>query len=123
MNLSQEPEIQPTEGVSLPPMTLIERIRDRARRVLSAREAWSGINIVADAAGAPREYITCDFCGAMEWRVPPHGFTEPCPIAEQMLEAMGAKVDAERMLAVRSGVHMEELRGFLDRMHPETDDE
>ena len=115
--------MRPTEGVSLPPMTLTERIRYNARRALHAREAWAGINTLANAAGMPREYVTCDFCGAMEWRIPPHGFGEPCPQAEAMLEAMGAKVDAERMLAVRSGVHMEELRGILEQQLPGSEDD
>ena len=114
--------MHPAEGVSLRPMTLIERIQNKTRRVLEARELWSGINIIADAAGAPREYVTCGICGATEWRVPPHGFADPCPVAEAMLSAMGMKVDAERMLAVRSGVHLEEMREMLENMLPSRDD-
>ena len=66
------------------------------------------------APGLPREYITCEFCGAKDWGVPPHGFSEPCPHVTQVMDAMSSRVDAERMLAVRSGVHMEELRGILE---------
>lgn len=113
--------MRPTEGVSLRPVTLLERIRDKARRTLSAREAWSGINTIADAAGAPREYVTCDFCGAMEWRLPPHGFNEPCPVSVTVLESMGMKIDAERMLAVRSGVHMEQMRSMMEDLMNNTE--
>lgn len=103
-------------------MNLIEHIREGARQKIEYREMWKTINRIADAAGAPHEFVTCDFCGAKEWRVPPHGFADPCPIAVTVLESLSTKVDAERMLAVRSGVHLEEMREMLDNLMPGRED-
>lgn len=121
--LSQKSKMRPTLGVSLLPMGLVKIIRQRAARRLRARRAWQGIHDLADAAGVPWQFIVCQYCGAQSWRLPPHGLDEPCPIVVDTHEAMQLKADAERSLAVRSGVQMERMQEFLEAFHREPDDD
>jgi hypothetical protein len=62
--------------------------------------------------GFPRKWVVCPSCSAMNWRIPPHNF-ESCPLVLKAAEAAGLKFDAERNMAVRTGVHMEELTRLI----------
>ena len=55
----------------------------------------------------PREWVICPHCAEQSWVLPPHA-NEPCPLLVQTMEQFGMKLDAERMMAVRAGVSMEE---------------
>jgi hypothetical protein len=81
-------------------------------------ESIREFNRIADEVELPREYVVCPHCGLHSWRLPPHG-KEPCPLVQQMAEQLGLRFDAERMQAIRAGVHMEEstkaLHRFFDR--------
>jgi hypothetical protein len=105
-------------------MNLAQIIQERAR--LAVRWHRDPVNQLADIAGMPKEYIECSFCGAQDWRYPPHGLSEPCPLVVDMFSSMGMKVDADRMLAVRSGLQMETIQEFIEqqmRAHREETDE
>lgn len=119
---SQKSEMRPIRGVSLRPVRLIELVRERARQTLRYRRLWQTERLLADAAGMPDEYVKCEFCGGQAWRFPPHGLEQPCPYVVQVFEAQGMKMEADRMLSVRSGVHMEELRALLEDLRGEDDD-
>lgn len=69
---------------------------------------WMELENLADLMELPHEWIVCPVCAEFFWRFPPHGFS-PCPIATGMAESAGLKLDAERMTAVRAGVHLEEM--------------
>lgn len=71
-------------------------------------EPWMQLDSMADLMDLPREWIVCPACAEFFWRFPPHGFN-PCPFAVGMVESAGLKLDAERMTAVRAGVHLEEM--------------
>jgi hypothetical protein len=71
-------------------------------------EPWLQLEGMADLMELPQEWLVCPICAEFSWRIPPHGF-RPCPIAVGMAEAAGLKMDAERMTAVRAGVHLEEM--------------
>lgn len=83
------------------------------------------INAIADRLGAPDEYVVCPHCGAQDWRVPPHGLGEPCPVVEKMADSAGLKFDAERMNTIRAGHQMETLQRFLEEHFapPDSDEE
>ena len=85
--------------------------------------AWRELEALADSFALPREWIVCPHCGSYGWRVPPHGFNEPCPVVMSMSEVAGLKFDAERSSAVRLGVHMEEMTRALRQMTEEEDEE
>ena len=64
-------------------------------------------------------WVWCGHCGAAAWGVSPHGQHEPCPLTIERFEfdkeraratdaAYIAKLDAERMYYVRSGLAAEE---------------
>lgn len=65
-------------------------------------------------------------CAEFFWRLPPHGFN-PCPLVAGMAEATGLKLDAERMTAVKAGVHLESMgaamRAFIEEHGLEEEDE
>lgn len=71
-------------------------------------DSWIELDSMADLAELPREWLTCPVCAEFFWRFPPHGFN-PCPVAVGMAEAAGLKLDAERMAAVKAGVHLEDM--------------
>lgn len=71
-------------------------------------EPWLELDGIADLMGIPEGWVVCPMCAEFSWRLPPHGF-KPCPIAVGMAESTGLKLDAERMTAVRAGVHFEEM--------------
>lgn len=70
--------------------------------------AWRELNETANDVRLPRRWVACPICGEHAWRFPPH-MLDPCPLAVHAAEAQGLKFDAERMAAVRAGVHLEEL--------------
>lgn len=82
--------------------------------------SWTRIfdeqNALADAAGLPQEYILCPHCGAQDWRMPPHGFQEGCPIVTETARSFGMKLDAERNLTARAGMQGENLNEMLEKM-------
>jgi hypothetical protein len=84
---------------------------------------WKALDRLADAFALPRQWIVCGHCGAWGWRVPPHGFTEPCPLVIQMTETAGLKFDAERSTTIRAGIQMEEITRALRNMTGEEEDE
>ncbi len=63
---------------------------------------------MADLADLPEQWLVCPMCAEFSWRIPPHGF-KPCPLAVETAESTGMKLDAERMTAVRAGVHLEQM--------------
>jgi hypothetical protein len=67
---------------------------------------------LADALGLPPEWRVCAHCGEQSWRLAPHMF-DPCPFVKDMANAAGLKFDAERMTAIRTGAHLEELTRFV----------
>lgn len=71
-------------------------------------------NVMARKWRLPRKWIVCPACGEQSWVLPPHGL-EPCPLTVQIAEQMGLKFDAERMMAVRTGVNFEEVAKDLRR--------
>jgi hypothetical protein len=89
-------------------------------------EKAAEFNDVTDELGFPREFVICPHCSAQSWRLPPHG-SGPCPLVVQMAEQLGMRFDAERMQAIRMGVHMEEstkaLREFLREHFEDEEDE
>lgn len=92
------------------------------RRKLSPETEWVAplveLDKAADVVGLPREWVCCPFCGEFCWRWPPHGFS-PCPLVTGAAETQGLKLDAERMMAVRAGVHMEEMGKAMGRFMEE----
>ena len=88
----------PTRGVSL-----LELPDD-----LEWFDSWLELDNMADIADLPRQWVVCPMCAKHSWRLPPHGF-KPCPMAVSMAEAAGLKLDAERMTAVRAGVHLQDM--------------
>lgn len=85
-------------------------------------EYWERLNTIADQFGLPDQWIHCPMCGAQGWRLPPHGIIEPCPVAREMFESAGLKMDAERSTALRVGIGMEEAARAMRRL-TEGDDE
>lgn len=79
-------------------------------------------NQLGDDVGWPRAWVVCPHCGKQSWRVPPHG-VEPCPIVAQTAEQLGMRFDAERMAAVRSGVHLEEATRALREYFGNTEED
>src|SRR3990172_10986506 len=65
-------------------------------------------NAMAREWDLPRQWVICPNCGEQDWVLPPHGL-EQCPLLIQMAEQMGLKIDAERMMAVRTGINIEEM--------------
>jgi hypothetical protein len=80
-------------------------------------DPWLELDSMADLADLPREWLICPSCSEFGWRFPPHSF-KPCPLVVGMAESAGLKFDAERMAAVRAGVHLEDMgkamREYLD---------
>lgn len=90
---------------------------------------WRRLNSVADKLGLTEEWVVCPVCGQQTWRFAPHG-GDPCPLAVSIAEAQGLKFDAERMMALRTGLHLdrmgESMRGFMEEhgmLEPEPDEE
>ena len=79
-------------------------------------DLWKKLDGISDELGLPHEFVVCPLCGMQGWRLPPHGYGTPCPIAEEMYEAAGLKLDAERATAIRTGVGMEEAARAMRRM-------
>lgn len=69
---------------------------------------WMELESAADLMDIPHEWIVCPMCAEFFWRFPPHGFN-PCPLAVGMADSAGLKMDAERMTAVKAGVHLEDM--------------
>lgn len=67
---------------------------------------------LADELGLPDEWRVCAHCGEQSWRLAPHMF-DPCPFVKEMADAAGLKLDAERMTALRTGTHLEQLSRFF----------
>jgi hypothetical protein len=65
-------------------------------------------NAMAAEWDLPRAWVVCPTCGEQDWVLPPHGM-EPCPLVTQMAEGMGIKIDAERNMALRTSVSIEEM--------------
>lgn len=84
--------------------------------------AWRGLDELADDLVLPPDWLVCPICGEQSWRFPPH-MLDPCPLAIQMAEAQGLKLDAERMMALRTGVHMERLGLLMQHVVDEAEDE
>ena len=88
---------------------------------------WLELDNLADLLELPRQWVVCPMCAEFFWRLPPHGFN-PCPVAAGMAEAAGLKLDAERMTAVKAGVHLEDMgaamRAFIEEhgLREEEDD-
>lgn len=95
----------------------------KARLGIPTDENWKGVDDMADSFALPRQWIVCAHCGAWGWRVPPHGFVEPCPMITQVAEATGLKFDAERSATIRAGVQFEEMTRALRQMTGEEEDE
>lgn len=84
---------------------------------------WEQIVATADLLGLPDQWVLCPMCGSQSWRFPPHGIGEPCPIAKEMMDAAGMKLEAERSTAIRLGVGMEEAMKQVRRSFGEEDDD
>jgi hypothetical protein len=83
------------------------------------------MNDVGDQLGAPRIWVVCPHCGAQDWRVPPHGIGEPCPLVKSLSDSFGLKFDAERMATLRSGHQMEQVSRLFEQqfLQPEEEEE
>lgn len=78
---------------------------------------------MADLLGYPKEWVVCPACAAHSWRYPPHAM-DPCPLVVEHAQAQGLKVDAERGVAVRMGVQLQEAtRMFLEHFGAEEEDD
>lgn len=90
----------------------------RFRRLSSeAREfkrLWKLNDEFPSSVSLPGQWIACLHCGAQTWRWPPHGLNNPCPLVAGAVEALGLKTDAERMMALRSGIHIEQASRVLE---------
>jgi hypothetical protein len=87
-----------------------------------AMREWDLVNQAADELGVPEQWVVCPLCGKQAWRLPPHGYAEPCPIVVDMAEAAGLKFDAERNAMIRVGQQMEQM-GETVRKHLDPDEE
>lgn len=92
----------PMQGVSL--LHLLRKKKDD----LEWLGPWMELDSMADLMEIPHEWLICPMCAEFSWRLPPHGF-KPCPLAIGMADSAGLKLDAERMTAVRAGVHFDEM--------------
>lgn len=79
-----------------------------ARAGFATNLNWRRLDRQADSFALPREWVECAHCGAQSWRFPPHAF-DPCPLATQLAEAMGIKIDADRSASIRMGVATEQM--------------
>jgi hypothetical protein len=89
------------------------RFRRLSPEAKEVRKSAQAINAEPDALGLPMQWCFCHHCGAWGWRWPPHGIDKPCPVLAQSAEAFGLKTDAERMTAVRTGLHLEEVSKLM----------
>lgn len=101
-------------GSIFTPMNLFQYIRMRAYERARLRRDWRPIKMLSDEAGIPDGWVECSHCGAWGWRWPPHGMDEACPLVAGVYEAMAAKTDAERMMAVRGGIQMDSMREIME---------
>lgn len=105
------------------------RFRRLSPEAKETRRLAKEINAEPDAMGLPVQWCFCHHCGAWGWRWPPHGLNEPCPVISNAAESFGLKTDAERMNAVRTGLHLEQASQMLHEMMrqggllPEEEDE
>ena len=70
-----------------------------------------------------RGWVVCPHCGAQAWREPPHGYSKPCPLLQQITDSTTLKLDAERNLAIRTGQHMELASKIMEQHVGEEDDD
>lgn len=63
---------------------------------------------MAEKFGMPKAWVICPQCAAQSWVLPPHGL-DACPLIEHAAEQFGLKLDAERMMALRAGISIEEM--------------
>lgn len=88
----------------------------------SALETYLGdLTAMADLCGLPREWRACAHCGEQNWVLPPHGL-EPCPLVVQTMEQLGLKIDAERTMALRTGIGIEEMTRVARELGGDKDD-
>lgn len=87
----------------------------RSLFVRAFTEYFSERNAIARTSRLPRAWIICPSCGEQSWVLPPHGL-EACPLVVQAAEQVGLKFDAERMMAVRTGVNIEEMTKEMRRL-------
>lgn len=88
------------------------------------RDLWEKENRLADALSLPRVLVTCDYCHATAWRMPPHGLGEPCPLFKQYLEDFGLQMDTQRNLALRGQNQAEQmLQRIFGAGHEESEGE
>jgi hypothetical protein len=69
---------------------------------------YRDLNAMAIEWDLPQAWVVCPHCGEQAWVMPPHGM-EPCPLIVQTAEQLGTRIDAERMMAVRTGINIEEM--------------
>lgn len=87
------------------PFAMFSRVDSR---LAPMRGYCDEMNRCARAFGLPRQWIVCPLCGEQSWVFPPH-LLSPCPFVVESAELIGHKLDAERMMAVRTGVNIEEM--------------